>query len=185
MTADPLDPTTKPRRPKTLHERLAVEASRIRGHVHGCVGDRPYRAWLVVRRWSGGDIGRGVQVEASRVELRSGLDCHGRPVPPLIMVAGQYSRALHGLVEEGGVLLEELDPTYTEAELVAVGRLEPGDELLVELTEDGRDGEAPSRPVRRAALEGLPYRDAKRFQWVMRLRLQEPSAPFSGDGWLP
>lgn len=188
-----LAPQTTPRRPLTLVERLAGEAARIRGRVHGCVGDRPYRVSLVVRRWSGGEPGRGGAqgpVEVSRVELRCGLGCDGRPVPPKLVLSGEWSRTMGGVVEEGAAVLEELDPTYTEAELSAYGRLPPGDVLLVEVTQDGRDGDAPDRPVRRYTLDAAPYRNAGRAQWTWRLRSQEPSAPFGNaqlaeDGGLP
>lgn len=173
---DPLDPQTQARPPRTLHERLAGRAAGIRGRVHGRVGDRPYRASLVVRRWSGGEPGRGRREEVSRLELRSGLDASGRPVPPKLVLSGQYSRMQHGLVDQGSAMLEELDPTYTEADLIPASRLEPGDEMFVDVEQDGRDGEAPARPARRFTLDGLPFRDPSRFQWGMRLRSQEPDA---------
>lgn len=183
-------PVSPPRPPQTLHESLAGRVSGIRGRVHGCIGDRPYRLWCVVRRWSGGEAGRGTPEEVSRVELRCGRGCDGSPVPPKVVLSGGYSRAMHGLVENGFAVVEELDPTYTESEIALFGRIEARDEAFFELAQDGRDGDGPTLPRRRFTLEGVPYRDSRVVGWTMRLREQEPSAPFAGaqlapDGSLP
>lgn len=181
-----LEPETRPRPPQTLHEVLSQLAADVRADVHGCVGDRPYRLWLVARRWTGGEPGRGEQVESFRTELRCGRACNGAPTPPRVVLSGSYSRQMHGLVEVGQVVVEELDPTYTEAELSLFGRLGDGDEAFVEMVQDGRDADAPDRPVRRLQLAGPPMRDPARFWWALRLREQEPSAPFgSPDGSAP
>jgi hypothetical protein len=174
----PLDPQTKARRPQTLTERLSAISARVRGEVHGRLGTRAYRVWRVVRRWSGGEVGRGQLMDKERVELRCGFDERRRPTPPRVVLSGQYARSLAGVVEDGMIVLEQLDPTYTEADLVDFGRLDPSDEAYIEVVQDTRDGAAPDRPARRFTIEGAPYRDTMRFQWSLRLREQQPSATF-------
>lgn len=171
-------PAPHPRRPRTLHEELAAEAAQIRGEVHGCVGDRPYRVFLVVVGWTGGEPGRGEQVELRRTELGCGPSCEGRPTPPLVILSGGWARSMHGVVEEGFAVLEEIDPTYTEAQLSVYGRLEAGEAAHVEIVADERDGVGGGSPVRRFRLNGPPFRDARRFSWVLRLRSVEPQAVF-------
>jgi hypothetical protein len=176
-------PVTSPRAPQTLHERLAARAAGIRGRVHGCVGDRPYRVDIVVTEWPEGEQGRGREVEILREPLRSGFDCQSRPVPPKVTLSGTWSKALNGVVEQGVAVLEELDPTYTEAQLVNYGRVSQAQETSVEIYADERDGAAPDRPVRKFTINGVPFRDARRFGWVLKLSSQEASAPF-GNGQL-
>lgn len=166
-----------PRRPRTLHEELALEVAQIRGEVHGCVGDRPYRVFLVKRLWSGGEPGRGEQLEVERVELRCGLDCHGQPTPPKVVLAGGWSRSMHGVVEDGRAFLEELDPTYTEAELSTYGRLCADETAHLEILSDDRDG-LDEKPIRKFRIDAPPYRDARRFFWSLRLRAVDPQGVF-------
>lgn len=171
------DSPSLPRRPRTLHEELAEDVACIRGDVHGWVGDRPYRVFVVVRSWTGGEPGRGEPTELRRDELRSGPGCGG-PTPPRVLLEGAWARSQVGVVEQGRAVLEELDPTYTEAQLVNYGRCAPGEETFVEVTQDERDGDAADRPVRRYLIDGPPLRDPRRFQWVLRLRSLEPQGVF-------
>lgn len=167
-----------PRRPRTLHEELAADVAQIRGSVHGCVGDRPYRVFLVTHTWTGGAPGRGEPIESERLELRCGFDCHETPTPPLIILSGGWARSRNGVVEEGRAVLEELDPTYTEAELSRYGRLCDDEAALLEVVADERDGAGGGSPVRRFRIDGPPFRDARRFGWTLRLRSVEPQAVF-------
>ncbi len=170
--------TPPPRHPRTLHEELAADVACIRGDVHGWVGDRSYRVFVVVRSWTGGAPGRGEVSDDRRVELRSGPGCNGNPTPPRVLLEGTWARSMHGVVEQGRAVLEELDPTYTEAQLVNYGRCGEGEETFLEIVQDERDGLA-ERPVRRFLIDGPPVRDTRRFQWTMRLRSVEPQGVFT------
>jgi hypothetical protein len=163
-----IDDPSRPRAPQTLLEQLGPEIARIRGEVHGCVGTRPYRVFVVVRGWSGGEPGRGTAEELRRTELGCGPGCNGQVTPPAVVLSGGYARSMHGLV----------DPRYTEAQLVAYGRCAEDEEAFVEITQDGRDGDAADRPVRRFRIDGPPFRTTKPYGWVMRLRSIEPQDAF-------
>jgi len=95
-----------------------------------------------------------------------------------VLLEGAWARSQVGVVEQGRAVLEELDPTYTEAQLVNYGRCREDEETFVEIFQDERDGEASDRPVRRYLIDGPPLRDTRRFQWVLRLRSLEPQGVF-------
>ncbi len=183
-----LAPQTSARTPSTIVEELARDVAEIRGDLHGGIGDRPYRLFLVVRTWKGGETGR-LPAELTRTELGCGPGSGG-VTGPKVTLGGSFSRTLRGVVPEGTILVEELAGTYIEADLVPFGRLGPTEEAWYEVTQDGRNGEAPDRPVLRCTLEGLPYRPGVALDWTMRLRTQEPGAPFgnaqlAADGGTP
>lgn len=173
-----VDAPSPPRRPRTLHEELAAEAAAIRGEVHGCVGDRPYRVFIVVRGWSGGEPGRGTVEERGRTELGCGPACGGGVTPPLVVLSGGWSRSMHGLVEEGRAVVEELDPTLTEAQLAGYGRLDANEQTFLEVVQDERDGVGADRAVRSFLIDAPPFRDARRFGWALRLRAIEPQGVY-------
>lgn len=178
----PTDPITIPRPARTLMEELAPEIASIRGEVYGMAGVFPYRVFLVVAGWSGGEPGRGNRIEKSRVELRCGFDASGKPTPPDVTLEGSFSRALNGVVDEGEAVVEKLDPTYTETELCDIGRLEPGEESFYEIRQDGRDGAAPDRPSGRYRILGKPARERYAGGWRIRLGAQEPGDTFGDRG---
>ena len=173
-----IDPQSRPRPPQTLVERLNGRAAGIRGRVLGSLGTQPLRVFRLRRGWTGGEPGRGQLSETGRVEMRCGVQASGQPTPPRVTLEGQYSRRMNGLVEQGMALVEMLDATYTEADLVDYGRTGAAEETLYEIQGDGRDGDAPDRPCRRFTVIGAPERDVYRFGWVLRLREQEASAPY-------
>lgn len=174
-------PTTSPRPPRTLVEELSSEVASIWGEVYGDVGPFAYRVWRVTTTWSGGAPGRGQVIEKERVELRCGLRDDGSPSPPQVLLAGSFSRALNGTVDEGEARVEKLDPTYTEADLCDFGRVVSGEESFFEIRQDGRDGAAPDRPLGRYILIGRPVRGDYARGWTLRLRAQEPGESF-GEG---
>lgn len=173
-----LDDPSRPQSPQTFLERWAPRVACIRGRVHGRMGTRPYRVFVVVVGWSGGEPGRGQREELRRTELGCGLGCQGGVTPPVVLLSGAWSRSMHGLVEQGQAVLEELDPRYTEAELVAYGRCADDEQTFVEITQDGRDGDTADRPVRRYLIDGPPQRTTKPYGWVLRLRSFEPQGVF-------
>lgn len=176
----PTEPTTIPRPARTLMEELAPEIASIRGEVYGMAGVFPYRLFLVVVAWNGGEKGRGEQAEVSRVELGCGRKADGSISPPEVTLEGSFSRALQGVVDEGQAVVTKLDPTYTETELCNYGRLQPGEESFYELRRDGRDGSAPDRPTGRYVLVGKPAQERYAQGWSLRLAAQEPGETFGG-----
>lgn len=174
------DRPSPPRRPMTLLEQLAPEVAAIRGEVYGCAGTNPYRVTVVVARWSNGAPGRGQREEVSRTELGCGPDCHGGITPPEVVLEGAWATSMHGLVEQGMAVVQKIDPTLTEAQLVAYGRLAEGEETWVEITQDGRDGDDADRPVRKYRISGPPFRSTKPLGWVLRLRSHEAQDVFPG-----
>lgn len=173
-----LDDPSTPRRPRTLLEELACDVAAIKGDVYGWAGTRPYRVFVVVVGWSGGEPGRGTREELRRTELGCGPGCQGGVTPPAVLLEGTFARSQHGLVEQGRAVLEELDPRYTEAQLVNYGRCGPDEQTYIEITQDERDGDAADRPVRRYLIDGPPFRDTDQVSWVMRLRSHEPQGVF-------
>jgi len=176
-----LTPPTAARPAQTLSERLAADVAKIRGCALGCLGVRPYRLLRCVSSWSGGEPGRGTKT-VERVELgsrRAGPE--GVVVPPLVTMAGSFSRSLRGVVPEGVVMVEELDGRYTDGDLCGFGRLTDGQEEFYEITQDGRDGGKPDVPVFRLTVAAPPVRTENGIDWTMRLRMQEPSAPFANE----
>lgn len=163
----------------------AAQIARIRGQAHACAGTRPYRVTLVRSAWSGGQPGRGQQT-TTRTPLGCGPACDGQVTPPKVLLEGAWARSMHGLVEQGRAVLEEIDPTLTEAQLVAYGRQGPGEESWVEIEQDDRDGPAGERPVRRYVIDGPPLRSTNPYGWVLRLRSHEAQEVFrpaqAGDG---
>jgi hypothetical protein len=159
----------------SFYSDLARDVASIRGETYGCLGLRPYRVFAVLAGWTGPEVGRGTRQILSRTELGCGKACDGAVAPPSLVLAGSWSRAMHGVVEEGTAMLEGLDPTYAESFLAPYASLAPGQESWIEVRQDG------GAAVRRFTITGVPFLDAKRFGWVLRLSTQEPSGPFAGE----
>lgn len=186
----PTQPQTSAREPLTLVEEIVRDVvGPVRAELHLDLGDLPYRVFKVVRSWSGGEPGRG-EPTVTRTELGCGKTDTGQVGPAAVTIGGSFSSSLRGLVPEGTILVEELDGTYTDADLVDFGRLVPGDEAFYEVQQDDRSGTAPDRPVLRCRLASHPVRGPSGIDWTMRLAVQEPSAPFGNaqlaeDGGTP
>ncbi len=171
------DPTSQARPPKSVIESIAKVVANVRGNVHAVIGDNPYRVFRCVRSWSGGAPGRG-QDTVTRIELGCGR-ANGKITPPKVTLAGSYARALQGLVPDGTALVEQIDGSLTEAQIVDFGRLEPGDESYFEIVQDGRNGGGADLPVGRYTLLRQPVRPKAGYDWTLALKAQEPSATFA------
>lgn len=184
-----LDPSTSARPALTLVEEIVRDVvAPVRAELHLDIGDFPYRLFLVVRRWSGGEAGRGDRV-TTRTELGCGRTDAGEVGPAKVTLGGSWSPSIRGVVPDGQAIVEQLDGTYTEAQIVPIGRAEAGDEVFYEIAQDDRDGSAPDRPVRRYRAASVA-RGRTALDWTLTLASQEPSAPFANaqlgeDGGTP
>ena len=180
--------TTSARAPATLVEELAPDIAALKGDVYSQMGVRAYRVFRCVRSWDGGEAGRG-RSTTTRTEIGCGTS-DSVVGPARVVLAGAFSRAQQGIVEDGFAMVEDIDPTLLEADLSGFGRLAGGDEEFYEIVEDGRGGAAPDLPVQRYTLAARPFRGPSALSWCMRLKAQEPGAPFgnaqlAADGGTP
>lgn len=139
------------------------------------LGFRPYRVRVVVEGWTGGEVGRG------RVEVVSEREIVPPPEVDLRPVRREYGAT--GSVERGEVTLRRISPRYTEEQVRAIFQptLAEGQTAYVEVQEDGR-WRSPADPARRRryVVSSAPWRDAARFEWVVRLRPQDDARTPSG-----
>ena len=136
------------------------------------LGLRPYRVVSVLLSWSGRKVGVGIPSVVREVERL--------PTPLVDLSPVRTSNRSAGKVEEGSAYLREVSPRYTEAELQGVlfqGELQPGQEGFLEVRHDSRDGVTERR---RFGVEGVPYRAAGKFQWVVKLKRQRPDRKTDG-----
>ena len=99
-------------------------------------------------------------------------------MPPKVLLEGAWARSMQGVVEQDRAVLEELAPTYTEAQLVSYGRQTEAEQSFVLIEQDGRDGADGERPVRWFQIDGPPVRSTNPYGWVLRLRSVEPQQVF-------
>lgn len=148
----------------SLVEQLGPTADNLR-QLYTEFGLRPYRVFSVVVKWSGGASGLGDAVVASETELLpTPLVKDMKPIRGVSKPAGRN--------EEGGIMLTQISPRYTEDDIRALFHTQPLGEALdgfLEVRVDSRDGEAVRR---RFSVKGAPYRDAGKFEWSARLRIQ-------------
>lgn len=159
----------------SLVEQLGPVADSIR-QIATDLGARPYRVFSVRYRWSGGAIGNGVPERITEIELL--------PTPKVAFEQLPVELRTAGNVERGGFVLRQISPRYTEDQLTELGySTDPGVEAFVEVSLDARDSDPSKR--RRFAKAGVPWYDAERFQWSVRLTRQDSDRSRSGAPWLP
>jgi hypothetical protein len=91
-----------------LADALVGAVDEIRSLIHGELGTRPNRVWLVKRTWSGDIRGLGTATLAETEILP----------PPMVTYLGlRNDLRPTGRDEEGDVLLTEVSLAYSEAEL--------------------------------------------------------------------
>ena len=184
------DPQSISRPARTVVEKLAAPIARLRAQLHNQVGDRPMRFFLVVRSWSGNEAGRGTAT-IKRTEIGCGPLPGGAGVgAPKVTLAGGFSPSMRGVVPTGMAIVEDIDPTLTDAQLAPHGRASAGDEIWYEIQPDGRDGAGSDLPVHRFTLDGPPTYGPSGISRILTLRAQEGSAPFANaalgaDGGAP
>lgn len=165
---------TSPRPAATLVEQLAPTVASLRGQAYSQLGPRPYRVFLVVRTWSEDAPGRG-DATVDRTEIGCGPNGQGGVGPCAVTLAGQFARAVQGVLDDGSALVEGIDPTLTEADLDPTPRLPQGAECWYEIVADGRDGAIPDTVVREYVLASQPFRGPTALSWVLRLTARQPN----------
>jgi hypothetical protein len=135
-------------------------------------GLRPYRVFSVLYEWSGGAVGKG---RVQRVREQEFL-----PTPLVDLRPVRSTPRNAGKVEEGQVTLREVSPRYTEDQIAGLlfqDGLGVGQEGFVEVQYDRRGGLAKRR---RFGVHGVPWHDAEKFEWVVRMVRARPDRKRSG-----
>lgn len=147
----------------SLTESLGAVADDLRG-IYTDLGQRPYRVFSVVYRWTGGEDGSGTPEVLSEAELLP------RPRVSLRPLSKELSNA--GIREQGFVRIDQISPRYTEADVQALfgRRRNRGEFAFIEVQADNRDG---SSVRRRMTVSGVPFRDASSFEWSVDAYVQE------------
>lgn len=166
-------PIPKPLSPseasKTLVHRFGHRANRLR-QLAVKFGLRPYRTFLVWFRWSGEEIGEGVETEYHREEIL--------PTPKL-QDATRYLWLTGGKIEDGIMILSKVNPLLGEAFLR--GKLMPGQitgspcpdeagpptKFRILVVEDGRSGEVQEDWF---TLVGKPFRQPGKLDWDIKIQ---------------
>jgi hypothetical protein len=155
---------------RTLAEELGETADELR-QLYTDAGLRPYRVFAVLLRWSGGAKGRGTPRVVREREILPTPWVDLRPLREDDRPAGEVVR--------GRARLRQVSPQYTEAEVRGIfGGEREGDEVIVEVVHDARDGYEPTR--RRFAVEDVPWRNAGGFEWVVALSPEDDGRSPSG-----
>lgn len=93
--------------PNLFADALVGVVDDIRGLIHGTLGTRPNRVFIVTRTWSGSLVGDGTPASVE-MELLP---------PPMVTEAVRYELRPGGREEEGEVVLTNVSLTYSEGEL--------------------------------------------------------------------
>lgn len=140
------------------------------------LGQRPYRMFSVVYKWSGGAVGRGAPSTIFEQEFL--------PTPKLTingLVDRGYIRAAvkdkpqeAGTVERGVISVIDISPRYTEDQIKQLfrsgGTLDAGEVAFIEISMDSRDGASDRR---RFSVDSVPTRHPSKFYWSVELVRQE------------
>lgn len=111
-------------------DALASAMDDIRREVHGALGTRTYRVFVVVRRWSGGRVGEGTYEDRYQE-----LDPR-----PLVKLVTHDRLGPAGPEHEGDATLTEVSLTYSAAELRP--RPAAGEEVAYRVVDTGGQGAA-------------------------------------------
>ncbi len=122
-------------------------------------GLRPYRIFSVLESWTGGRPGVG---ELCRTET----EWLPTPVLDFRSIRREYKAA--GSVERGSVRLRKVSPNLTEAEIRRLCSCD-GRTTSTAIIEERKNG----GETRRFIIDGAPYLDAERFEWIVPLRKQD------------
>lgn len=155
--------------PNTLVDSLVPDViDGLREDLHPAFGVRAYRAYRVIRTWSGKTVGDGTPSDDAS-ELR--------PQPRVAMWDGlRYVQATCGIRELGDVKLTEVSLTYTDAQLSGQP-LGAKQESFIALGE----AHGQASPLRLWTLTAPPFIDREKdMGWVLHLRRVEAVPP-----WVP
>jgi len=160
---------------KSLLECISARVACARARAHSRVGDRTYRVFLVLRKYSE-EPGRGGFVE-KRFELGCGK-VGNKIVPPDVQedeaLLSTYLVSEAGTYEQGTVLVRDISDSLIldEETLSTFGQLAQNESSHYEIQEDGG-------PVRRYQLQGAPFHKAASCSWHIILRpLPGMGAPY-------
>jgi len=139
--------------------------------IYTDLGQRPYRLFSVVVRWTGGEDGRGEEELVQETELLPTPHVDVKPLSTQIQSAGEDD---HGYVK-----ISQISPRYTEQDLKALfpTALPRGNFAFLELRMDQRDG---NQVRRRLTVADVPYRNAEAFQWEVKAYVQESQRTADG-----
>lgn len=149
-----------PRPCLSLVERLSGRADRLRG-LEVRLGARPWRVFVRLFRWTGGERFHGQRELAQELELTP---------PPIVRGESslRYQVTAGGTRSEGVLRLEEVSPRYTERDLdILRAPLGDTEEIRIDIVHDARDGAEPE--VRSYRPAGRPERDVTGLQWTIAL----------------
>lgn len=135
-------------------------------------GLRPYRVFATTIRWTGGEIGRGVEQITSSLEFT--------PTPKIKNLDGVRGVVKPGgLVERGQTMLEQISARYTEDQIKQALPARTRDtEAFIEVV-NAHDGNRPER--RRFTVAGVPVYDAGGYQWRVTLLRQDSDRERNGS----
>lgn len=160
----------------TLAQRLISVADNIR-NLNTRFGVRTYKVRVVRVRWSGGQRGRGVPVEARVMDILP---------TPLVQDLTSLTEVLTpiGLDEAGVISVSEISGTFSDNQLRFLDddgeQPGPDEEVFYEIEYPQPDGSDKSIR-RRFFIRGVPYYDGGRFQWRIRLEKSNEDRARNGD----
>ncbi len=158
-----------------LVDLLVPTVDSLRASLYPSMGTRQYQVTIVVRRWSGGEVGVGT---ATRTETLLS------PQPMVDWANRDYRLGPTvgcGLTDAGECTLSEVSLTLTESELLGLPR-EMGKETYYRLSDAHGQGIATTHWVP----AGVPEPDRERgIGWIVKLRRYETvEGQGSGSGIL-
>lgn len=154
--------------PTVLVDSLVLDViDGLRDELHPAFGVRAYRAYRVIRTWTGKLSGEGRFADVA-AELR--------PQPKIEMWDGiRWAQMTCGLNDAGEIRLAEISLTYTEAQITAQP-LGKNQDLFYAITEAHGQGTA----TRLFGISRPPYIDRERTMgWMIYLRAVQ------GAPWVP
>ncbi len=170
-----LNPPRAAQVPRTLASRLVPTADRIR-ELYSVFGTRPYLCYLLHIAWPG-DRGVGKPTVLSRTQIK--------PTPLVVNMDGTTEVLFStGLTEQGGILVTQISPRYTEDDLMGVRMPEMVDPVLPATNSSRRQffweiaENRPSTPTPQRRLyvpSNVPMLSRDGFQWKIALAKVDPT----------
>lgn len=151
-----------------LIDDLVPVIDELRADLHPQFGVRPFRCFVVTRRWDGQQVGEG-SYKDTIIELT--------PQPRVLQWDGyKWVLLAQGTHEDGRIRMTEVSLTYTYAQIVQLN-LQPNEQFFYVLTD--AYGQASERRYLRPARPPFPDRE-KDMGWVieaMDFNLPDDSEP--------
>lgn len=147
----------------TLVQKLTPVADKVR-NLKTRLGGRPYEAFLIHTRWSGGVRHKGTEEILSVTQILPGVQVSA-------LTAQSQTLQSAGLDEVGTIIVSEISPSYTEDELLGIGpqgQPIPADQQFYwEITYPRPYPDAAVR--RRYTVDSSPDYRATQFDWKVVL----------------